>query len=86
VVLIKEGVLVEGVRGVTFVINVLGSGGVDFVGVVMSPPPPLVSDSVDRAVEVEAVEITDAELGVNFESGRGPDGISGFFDSGVVGA
>jgi hypothetical protein len=77
--LITDGVLdPDGVRGVTFVINVLGSGGA-FVGVTES----LVS--VDRA----AVEVIDAELGVNFESGRGPDGIlSGLFDScvGVTGA
>lgn len=82
VVLITEGVLGPpgvpvGVRGVTFVISVLGSGFV-LVGVVGS----LLPVTVERAVDA-----MEAELGVSFESGRGPEGISGLFDScvGVTG-
>jgi len=74
VVLITEGVLdppgVGVVRGVTLVISVLGRGFV-FVGVVGS---------------LRVVDAIEAELGVNFESGRGPpeeeeEDISGLFDS-----
>jgi hypothetical protein len=50
---------------------VSGSGFV-LVGVVGS----LLPVTVERAVD--AIE---AELGVNFESGRGPEGISGLFNS-----
>ncbi|KIM73666.1 hypothetical protein PILCRDRAFT_828963 [Piloderma croceum F 1598] len=76
VVLITEGVLDPsgvpvGVRGVTFVISVLGSEFI-LVGVVGSMLPV----TVERAVDA-----MEAELGVNFESGRGPEGTSGLFDS-----
>jgi hypothetical protein len=57
-----------GIRGVTFVIgNGLGVVGSQLLVV-------LVLMAVDR---------TEAELGVNFESGCGPEGISGHFDSSV---
>lgn len=73
--LIIDGVLPaapmeEGMRGVTFVTSVLGSGGVIFV----------VSSAVDdRAITAGAVDdelAIDTELGVNFESGRAPDATS----------
>jgi hypothetical protein len=63
-VLDTPGVLV-GVRGVTFVIGIVGNG-IAFVGVVGL----LLPVTVDRSMK--AIE---AELGVDFESGCDPEGI-----------
>ena len=59
---------VDGVRGVTFVSSVFVSGGGGVLG---------------SRTDERWVVWMDAELGANFESGRGPDGRSGRFDSGV---
>lgn len=90
-VLIMEGVLdpagepPDGVRGVTFVIRVLVSGGV-FVGVVaVVESTAVVGTNVEVVVGLVGVDTIEAELGVNFESGRGPTVRSGFCLFGVSG-